>query len=820
MITKLLRPILLYIIALVALSISTFYAQAPSGITIDWTKTTNTASGSNKFSLKPNFFNWQANAYDINNPQYQWNDAISPYYNTNNPVQSIVEIANAKDMKPEDGWELIHENTGFQWDENGNRTTRSNADVDGHPSFVMYNKYSSVLRVFVLTPSQFGTLVPYARFNLTITDGLRGNVIYESTKDSPIISLDNIQNGTDVSSVTEFPNDARQWYYADFHVHYDPCQCLHKSQISISVKLIQRADVTLSGKITGTLVSLENNSGSINPLSSSFSFSTLAQTIGKVGMIGYKTYKDANSASNFEIGHAQSLENAGVMTSQQTQSFEDSWLGTSSGSGQSQTMGMRNIMKSAFFLKNGIAKGFPYLATAMSLTDYFLLGGKKAQSGTNPVFLSPTSLNAEVFLNGAIEISANRARVTFGMPGGTNNEEYERKDQPNYNNPLGVFALLNAPKVKGLMQYQPLQEQDAPYRYFWGIKVRAKLSEDIKYVVNPAAGLYYENQGDVEILGALVFEFQDNQQLQEYNDYNANLNTTFIVDETKRQYRTQYLPIACLKDLDIGFSVVDHLDNGIDIPKVFLKLMVNLKRKDANATTQNVLYVGKYPISGQTFDDINNFNNAFWQLPNEVVLNSSNINSDQVAWKKITIQQGTTFGSNPIVIRAGEDIIVESNVTLPSNVRLEIGNPTACSSYPPLVTPSEISSFCGNNAPGGYRPEMRNAKLVEEYDNLKSGNSEIPNQIHGSIPDLLFDAYPNPFGTQTTLRYSIGQAGKVELYVTDALGQRIATLVDTQQQGRGVYDVSFGNNDLPAGVYYYTLRTDTFTQTKKVVLLR
>ncbi len=96
--------------------------------------------------------------------------------------------------------------------------------------------------------------------------------------------------------------------------------------------------------------------------------------------------------------------------------------------------------------------------------------------------------------------------------------------------------------------------------------------------------------------------------------------------------------------------------------------------------------------------------------------------------------------------------------------------------------------------------------------------TDIPEQI---IPDKyqLEQNYPNPFNPVTTIRYYIPQITKVKLTVTDELGRLVKTLVD-KEQTFGNYSIPFNGNGLASGVYYYTLKTDNFSQTKKMLLLK
>lgn len=93
--------------------------------------------------------------------------------------------------------------------------------------------------------------------------------------------------------------------------------------------------------------------------------------------------------------------------------------------------------------------------------------------------------------------------------------------------------------------------------------------------------------------------------------------------------------------------------------------------------------------------------------------------------------------------------------------------------------------------------------------------------ISSSIPDRfhLEQNYPNPFNPSTNIKFSLTDASHVSLKVYDISGKVAATLVNSFQNV-GTYSVSFNAAGLPSGVYFYTLETDGFTSTKKMVLLK
>lgn len=84
--------------------------------------------------------------------------------------------------------------------------------------------------------------------------------------------------------------------------------------------------------------------------------------------------------------------------------------------------------------------------------------------------------------------------------------------------------------------------------------------------------------------------------------------------------------------------------------------------------------------------------------------------------------------------------------------------------------------------------------------------------------------YPNPFNPSTVIRYDIPETGQVSLIVYDITGREVSRLVN-EVEPAGRYEVRFDaarvrNGGVASGVYFYTVRAGTFTQTRKMVLVK
>lgn len=83
----------------------------------------------------------------------------------------------------------------------------------------------------------------------------------------------------------------------------------------------------------------------------------------------------------------------------------------------------------------------------------------------------------------------------------------------------------------------------------------------------------------------------------------------------------------------------------------------------------------------------------------------------------------------------------------------------------------------------------------------------------------LFSAYPNPFNPTTKIQFGIPENDNVKLSVYNMLGEKVADLVDDYLT-KGFYEKEFDASKLSSGIYIYKIKTNNFTDVKKMMLVK
>lgn len=119
---------------------------------------------------------------------------------------------------------------------------------------------------------------------------------------------------------------------------------------------------------------------------------------------------------------------------------------------------------------------------------------------------------------------------------------------------------------------------------------------------------------------------------------------------------------------------------------------------------------------------------------------------------------------------------------------------------------------------------------ADSLDLVVTAHDRLPYEARIAVTDLtgaegraprlvLFQNSPNPFNPATAIRFTTARPGPVDLRVYDVAGREVARLLDGEADA-GAHEVTWRAEGLASGVYFYVLRADGRTISRKAVLLR
>jgi hypothetical protein len=203
---------------------------------------------------------------------------------------------------------------------------------------------------------------------------------------------------------------------------------------------------------------------------------------------------------------------------------------------------------------------------------------------------------------------------------------------------------------------------------------------------------------------------------------------------------------------------------------------------------------------------------------------------DQYLINYIITENGIVYtqSSNNVCIPGGSDYvhkwIVRNMVNGPSGDNLNSGtwnqNQTITTNINTTLDNAWVATNCQltvfvykssspmymSNIMQGIRQDVTNPLGIEKNNNVPTVYSLSQN-------------YPNPFNPTTNIKFSIPKNGNVSLKIYDITGAVVQTYVDGFMSA-GTYNAEVDGSNLASGVYFYTLKTNDFQQTKKMILIK
>lgn len=618
---------------------------------------------------------------------------------------------------------------GYLYDET---TIATGGDAISHPYIILYNKYTGILRVITSYDEDLGN---YDKVNIILR--LRDSYSGVTLKKTNLLANNNsVSRPLDQTKIAEVAVPSglpqhHQFFYADFQTSYDPCNCLNRSELVVDTEFIENTSIiNMEGRFIGTDVPL-NASGN-SPLlndkdfllavfrDENFSINGGALTYNNIDKLvdEYKKPRPLTTAEQIGIDAAKALIK-GV------------------GSGLDDFIGSKIILPipidASKFDKfvgdtyNDAAKGFGLFGAGANF-----LTTKIDEAYAVPKVPNIGFIEGEMALTGTLtDVDGYQAdEIIIDQPGssaslsGTNWTAY-----PTYNETLGIFAMLERPKV--VMDYGAN-----------GYKKFVYQGKTLKYTLNPAADINMEKSEVLIALRILSKVHESIHTTVEGVDYigehqckhNGNPLTGSI-------FQTPYVKPNVLS---VFSPVLTHL-NDWAIDKVYLSVMLKLVFNENKYGVENkAVRVLTYPVQLITLEEIavdhedyswcgydecgsidlrnhddgtlipeSEYNSWFeWHFTGaedldieDKTIGTKNYASNHVerSIQSIKLIGNVTVASGKHVnFNAGDKIIIDKGASIDKNATFSVGAPLSNGVSVNPVSFSEVRNFCNSSKYKAY----------------------------------------------------------------------------------------------------------------------
>jgi len=181
-----------------------------------------------------------------------------------------------------------------------------------------------------------------------------------------------------------------------------------------------------------------------------------------------------------------------------------------------------------------------------------------------------------------------------------------------------------------------------------------------------------------------------------------------------------------------------------------------------------------------------------------------------------------------IIYRTGQNNWVEdfyTDSTLTATALFEPNHPETVwfqlpkESYENTEVLQEIEKIVGSQA---LIADLR-LYQKEVFDDSGGGGGQSASSFSLQRPSL-YPSFPNPFKFRANIRYQLPAQSKVSLTIYDITGRAVRKLLDEVKEP-GLHTITWDGKDdrgrlLALGIYFYRLKTERFTDSKRLILIR
>lgn len=122
-----------------------------------------------------------------------------------------------------------------------------------------------------------------------------------------------------------------------------------------------------------------------------------------------------------------------------------------------------------------------------------------------------------------------------------------------------------------------------------------------------------------------------------------------------------------------------------------------------------------------------------------------------------------------------------------------------------------------------WRVQALSGTLAGPWSNIRRFTTSSVLSVNDKerIPSefILYQNYPNPFNPTTKIKFGLPKTGIVQLLLYDALGREVKKILNGELEA-GYHEVEFTSTGLSSGIYFYRIKSGSFTSIRKMILLK
>ncbi len=186
-------------------------------------------------------------------------------------------------------------------------------------------------------------------------------------------------------------------------------------------------------------------------------------------------------------------------------------------------------------------------------------------------------------------------------------------------------------------------------------------------------------------------------------------------------------------------------------------------------------------------------------------------------------QMKLIYDASALKIRSVSTTDLTSNFMLASNIQdgyatIAMASASGLTHGGQLITVEAEIVGSGKNLAVRLENILLNDNAISSVTSVEGTSAEVPSTF------ALEQNYPNPFNPSTTIEYRLPQRAFVDMKIYDITGREVATLVSSLQEP-GTHQIVWNATDaygvkVASGVYFYRITAGSFTQLKKMLLLK